>query len=368
MVATVALTVVLGACGVSQATSPTGRTESTGEPGTSAHGAASSKGSHAGVSGSATGSPTPEATTNDSGATSTAPTSFDPKVIDPVAENVTPALPVTVTDASGTKVTVTNADRIIAVSLSGTLAEIVFTLGLGHRVVGRDIASTFHAAADLPVITSGHDLAAEPVLKLDPTLLLIDASVGPPEVIEQIRAAGVTVVTIPEAWSLDDVAPRITAVADALGVPEQGKQLVARTRQQIDQALASAPTGPPLRIAFLYVRGSAGVYLLAGKGSGADSMIEAIGAEDAGTAIGISKFRPLTSEGLILAAPDVILVMTDGLASVGGVDGLLKLPGVAQTPAGQHRRIVAMDDSALLSFGPRTGEMVQALAAAVYGS
>ena len=59
---------------------------------------------------------------------------------------------------------------------------------------------------------------------------------------------------------------------------------------------------------------------------------------DAGTAIGLAKFRPLTSEGLINAAPTCILVMSGGLESVGGVDGLLKLPGVGQTPAGAARR------------------------------
>lgn len=95
-------------------------------------------------------------------------------------------------------------------------------------------------------------------------------------------------------------------------------------------------------------------------------MIEAIGGVDAGSAAGLTKFRPLTSEGLINAAPDVILVMSAGLASVGGVEGLLKLPGIAQTPAGAGRRIVDMDDGVLLTFGTRSGPAVQALASAVY--
>ena len=152
-------------------------------------------------------------------------------------------------------------------------------------------------------------------------------------------------------------------------MPEAGEELVARVTDEIESARREAPAGTEApRVAFLYLRGGAGVYLMAGDGSGADAMIEAIGAEDAGTAIGLSAFRPLTSEGLINAAPDVILVMTEGLASVGGVDGLLGMPGVAQTPAGQRRRIVAMDDGALLSFGPRSGQAVTALAEAVYRS
>lgn len=292
---------------------------------------------------------------------------FDPRDIDPIAVDPQPVLPVTVRSADGVDVTVSSVDRVIAVNLSGSLAEIVFTLGLGDRVVGRDISSTFYAAEHLPVVTQGHDLATEPILAMNPTLVLVDESVGPPEVIDQIRAAGVPIVVIAEAWTMAEIAPRISLVATALGVSGVGEQLNARTDRQLATALDSSPSSESkVRVAFLYVRGTAGVYLIAGDGSGADSMIEAIGAEDAGTAIGLKKFRPLTSEGLIKAAPDVILVMNEGLTSVGGVDGLLKLPGVAQTPAGAARRVVAMDDSALLSFGPRTGEMVEALAAAVY--
>ncbi|MGB1014847.1 MAG: hemin ABC transporter substrate-binding protein, partial [Nannocystaceae bacterium] len=41
------------------------------------------------------------------------------------------------------------------------------------------------------------------------------------------------------------------------------------------------------------------------------------------------------------------------LESIGGIDGLLTIPGVAQTPAGQERKIVAIDDLKLLGFGPR---------------
>jgi iron complex transport system substrate-binding protein len=59
-------------------------------------------------------------------------------------------------------------------------------------------------------------------------------------------------------------------------------------------------------------------------------------------------------------------VMTEGLESVGGIDGLLRIPGVAQTPAGQSRRIVDVADTDLLSFGPRVGRMITALAKVLY--
>ncbi|HRN29055.1 MAG TPA: hypothetical protein PK890_05075 [Terrimesophilobacter sp.] len=77
--------------------------------------------------------------------------------------------------------------------------------------------------------------------------------------------------------------------------------------------------------------------------------------------------KPMTAEALVAAQPDVIVMMTAGLESMGGVDGLLeKLPAIAQTRAGENRRIIDMEDSEILSFGPRTPHIVRALAVALY--
>ncbi|MGW1061623.1 heme/hemin ABC transporter substrate-binding protein [Micromonospora rubida] len=279
----------------------------------------------------------------------------------------TPVLPATVTSADGVTVTVADAGRILPVNLSGSIAETVFALGLGGNVIGRDTSTTFPSAAHLPVVTpAGHDLSAEAVLALNPSVVLADDTIGPPEALRQLRASGIPVVMVEAEQTLAAVPGHIRAVAAALGVAAAGEQLVARVEGEIAAARRAAPQGNAPRIAFLYLRGTTGVYLIGGRGAGSDAMIEAIGGVDAGSAAGLTKFRPLTSEGLINAAPDVILVMSAGLASVGGVEGLLKLPGIAQTPAGAGRRIVDMDDGILLTFGTRSGPAVQALASAVY--
>ncbi|WP_199521839.1 heme/hemin ABC transporter substrate-binding protein [Jiangella anatolica] len=290
------------------------------------------------------------------------------QTVTPVADDVTPALPVTVESCDGETVVVDDTSRILAVDLYGTLAEIVFSLGLGDHVVGRDASTGFPQAADLPLVTpGGHDMNAEAILELDPTVVLTDASVGPPEVQQQLRDAGIPVIFFDDARDLDRIPSQIRAVAGALGVPQAGEELVERTSGEIASALALAPSGAdPLRIAFLYTRGGM-VQLLAGPGSGADAMIRSIGAIDVGTDIGLDRpFTQITSEALIEAAPDVIIMMTKGLESIGGVDGMLRLPGVAQTPAGEKLRVVDMADSVLLSFGPRTGRTIEALAHAVY--
>ncbi|MCO1578269.1 ABC transporter substrate-binding protein [Crossiella sp. SN42] len=272
-----------------------------------------------------------------------------------------PVLPVTVDSVDGRRVTVTDASRIIP--LSGAISEVVFTLGLGANVVGRDVAATFEPARALPVVTSGHDVSAESTLSLRPSVILTEPGVGPPEAISQLRDSGVPVVVLPEAKRMPETFTRIEAVAAALGVPAAGKELAGRTRAEIEAARAKVPQGQAKpRVAFLYLRGSASVYLLGGKGSGADSIIEAAGASDVGAELGLGPFTPLTAESLVKAQPDVFLVMSKGLDSVQGVDGLLKLPGVAQTPAAANRRVVAIEDGVLLNFGPRTALVVTALA------
>ncbi|MCA6096200.1 ABC transporter substrate-binding protein [Streptomyces sp. SCA3-4] len=281
------------------------------------------------------------------------------------ATKPTPRLPVTVRSSDGRDVTVTATDRIVP--LSGALSEVVFGLGLGEQVVARDITATFEQARRLPVVTRAHDVSAESVLSLKPTLVLAETTTGPAEAIGQIRAAGVPLVVLDPAKKLDDVGTRIDAVAAALGVRTAGDELRTRTQGRIEQARkgiprdAAAGTGRP-RVAFLYLRGSASVYLLGGAGSGADSLIEAAGGIDAGRESGLKRdFTPITSEALAKAAPDVILVMSKGLDSVGGVDGLLKIPGVGQTPAGLDRRIASVDDGVLLNFGPRTDAVLTSL-------
>jgi len=69
---------------------------------------------------------------------------------------------------------------------------------------------------------------------------------------------------------------------------------------------------------------------------------------------------------MIHADPDVIIVMTEGAATVGGPEGVLKLPGIADTEAGRNRRVVQMDESKILAFGPDVGLVLSALAKAIY--
>lgn len=260
------------------------------------------------------------------------------------------------------------ADRIIALDRNGTLGAIVFALGLGPHAVARDRSTTFPAAAPLPVVTdAGHAINVEKVLAQHPTVVLADRTSTPNGALDQLRAAQITVAEFTDARSVGGTPALIRDVAKALGAPAAGEKLVVRTQGQIDRAEAALPdpTGDPT-IAFLYIRGDR-LILLAGPGSGADDLIDSLGGRDAGTRAGLTAaFTTVSTESLMRAAPDVILVMTQGAESVGGLDGVAALPAVAGTPAGRAKRIIAMDETHILAFGPDTGLILQSLGEAIY--
>ncbi|GAA1751870.1 heme/hemin ABC transporter substrate-binding protein [Aeromicrobium alkaliterrae] len=294
--------------------------------------------------------------------------------IRPITDDAAPALPVTVTDAQGTPVTITSVDRVLALDIYGTLSQTVFELGLGESLVGRDVSTQFDEATDLPLVTSnGHELNAESILALDPTLIITDTSLGPWDVVLQMRDAGIPVVVVDSTRSLENISTLTNQVATAMGVPDLGVQLseriMAETEDVVAQIDAIAPKsqGEKLRTVFLYVRGQAGVYYMFGEGSGADDLITSLGLYDVAGEIDWSGMKPVNDEGIIAAQPDLILMMTKGLESVDGIDGLLdRLPAIANTPAGQNKRIVDMNDSQILSFGPRTPDILNSLAVSIY--
>lgn len=247
------------------------------------------------------------------------------------------------------------------VSLANGVAEIMNSLNAQSILVGRDISSSEKALTGIPIVTSGHQVIAEKVISLKPDLVIVDASTGPKAAIDQIKSAGITVVQTPESWTLSDLQTKVRAVGVAIGALPQAEVLI----EQMNSELHTSKISKRTRIAFLYLRGTSSIYLIGGPGSGADSLIDAVGAVDVGAQNLKHPFNTLTAESLAALNPDLILVMTKGLESVGGIEGLIKLPGVAQTAAGKNKAVIDVDDSLLLSFGPRTPSLVKALGKAI---
>ena len=248
------------------------------------------------------------------------------------------------------------------VALANGAGEIISAMGFKSILIGRDIASTDVDLKSVPIVTSGHQVVAEKIIALTPDLVIVDKSTGPQSALDALAVAGIRVVTTPEAWTLGDMPAKVRAIADAIGVPASGAALNTALNSSLEKLQESPEKS---RVVFLYLRGGSSIYLIGGKGSGADSLISAVGALDVGAATLTNPFSAMTSELLASLNPDVLLVMSKGLQSVGGVSGLVQLPGIAQTAAAKNRRVIAVDDSLLLSFGPRTPDLIEQLSVAM---
>ena len=252
-----------------------------------------------------------------------------------------------------------SVNRVVV--LANGVAEIMVALNAQSILVGRDISSTEVSLQDVPIVTTGHQVISEKVIALRPDLVIIDASTGPKAAIEQIRSAKIKIVETPQSWSLEDISSKVLAVGSAIGAVGAAQLLVDKL---IDQGTINQVEGKP-KVAFLYLRGTSAVYLIGGPGSGADSLIKAIGGVDIGAENLPRAFNTLTAESLAGLNPDVLLVMTKGLESVGGIEGLIKLPGIAQTVAGKRKSVIDVDDSLLLSFGPRSYSLLKEMAKSI---
>ena len=252
------------------------------------------------------------------------------------------------------------AQKVVA--LANGAGEIISAMGFKSILIGRDIASTDADLTKVPIVTSGHQVIAEKIIALTPDLVIIDKSTGPQSALDALAVAGIRVVKTPEAWTLSDLPAKVSAIANAIGAPASGTALSAAMNSSLSTLDAAERKS---RVVFLYLRGGSSIYLIGGKGSGADSLITAIGAQDVGAATLANPFNAMTSELIASLNPDVILVMSNGLQSVGGLKGLVEIPGIAQTDAGKNKRVIAVDDSLLLSFGPRTPDLLSKLSAAM---
>lgn len=256
----------------------------------------------------------------------------------------------------------TQAGGVRIVSLGGALTELVYALESGDLLVGVDSSSVWpDAALALPQVGYQRKISAEGVIALAPSLVLHSDAAGPASALARVREAGIELAEFPDPRDLAGARARIEALAARLDRVAQGRRILAALDEEVARLPSVSDEQRP-RVLFLYARG-ADTLLVAGRSTAAAAMIELAGGRNA---LELDDFRPLSAEALLAAEPEVLLVTARGLDSVGGTSGLLALPGIAQTPAARDARIVALDDLALLGFGPRTGATLHELAGVLH--
>lgn len=274
----------------------------------------------------------------------------------------TAPVPATFIGADGVESTIEDTSRIV--TLSGDLTEAVYKLGFGDSVVATDVTTVYPPeAVGLPVVGVGRFLSAEGVLAQQPTLVIGDTQTSPLEAIEQIRSAGVPVVILDVPTTFEGLYDKIGDLAEALGEPARGAEIVTELRADVAAALSESPAfDPKPGVAFVYSRGP-DVMLLFGSEMTTQPLIEAAGAIDVGTESGVTGTVSVTPEAIVAAAPDVVIITSEGLQALGGEAGLLAIPGFAETPAGRDGNILDYPEGDFLTFGPRIAESLALLIA-----
>ncbi len=236
-------------------------------------------------------------------------------------------------------------ERIVAIG--GDVTEIVYALGGGDQLVGRDSTSQKPSAAlSLPDVGYMRQLNSEGILALKPSLVLVNAQAQPSQVLQQLTHVGVKVVTIPAAPSLEGIALKIATVAQALGKTEQAQPLLTQLDKQI--ARLNQPLGTPHKA--LYIMANSGMQsLVAGKDTAADSALHRAGLIN--VMGNVPHYQQMSQEGIIAAAPEVIIIDRQSLTQIGGTTQLWQLPGLAMTPAGKLQQVILVDQMDLLGFG-----------------
>jgi iron complex transport system substrate-binding protein len=246
-------------------------------------------------------------------------------------------------------------ERII--TAGSALTETVCALGDCDKIIASDRTSLYPAhIQQLPSIGYRGGINAEGIISLKPTLIIAEKDYVEDAVLEQLGASGIKLLIIEHKPEIGDTKKFIMQIAAALKREAEGKKLIAKIDSDLAEAnaLLKKTTSHP-KVICIYNRGTATVSM-AGKNT-FGNILSYVGATSA--VADIEGYKPLNTESLIAANPDYLLMVSTGLESIGGIDGMLRVPGVAQTTAGMKRQIVAIESLKLTNFGPRVGEAIK---------
>lgn len=245
------------------------------------------------------------------------------------------------------------------ITAGSAITEIVCALGDCEKIVASDRTSLYpEQIQKLPSIGYRSSINAEGIISLKPTIIFAEKNYVEDAVLQQIKSSGVKLVIVDERNNFDDTKKAISQIAEALGKVSEGKKLIEKNQTELDEARALLSKTKILpRVLCVYNRGTATLSV-----AGKNTFAGILGYTGALNAIpDVDGYKPLNTEALIAADPEYMIMLSTGLESIGGIDGALKIPGVAQTTAGKKKQIIGVESLRLTNFGPRFGQTVKEL-------
>lgn len=249
-------------------------------------------------------------------------------------------------------------------SIGGDTTEILYALGFGDRVVAVDSTSQFPPeATSKKSVGYMRALSTEGVLATGATLILASAQAGPPEVVRALKTSSVPIVMLPDNAGPDSLIEKVRLVGGAVVAEQKAEALAARLAEQFRALEAKRSRIDKPARAILVLSITAGRALVGGRGTTADIMLGLAGAKNA--AGGMNGYKPVSDEGLIGLAPDVVIAVNrqSGEDTAAEIASLL---GFKALSAGRTVPVITMDAAYLLGFGPRAPDAAGELMTKLY--
>ena len=232
-----------------------------------------------------------------------------------------------------------------------THPEIIYLLKAENNLIAVDVTSNYPLEAKkLPSIGYVRQLSAEGLLSLDPTIIIGEDDMGPPSVLDQIKRTQVEITIIPEEHNVEGILNKIECISSVIGIDSEAiiNSTVIPKITKLNQL-----TQDSKKQKIIYILGmQSGSPLVAGNNTSGDGLIKISG--------GVNPFstfegwKPVGTESIIEASPDLIIISERGLKGFGTMEDLRMHPALYLTPASQNNKIISIDGMASLGFGPRT--------------
>lgn len=280
-------------------------------------------------------------------------------------------------DAYGKPITFTCTAPQKIITLVPSESEIVAALGLDDRVIAVDAYTDYPAdLTSKPKISSASKgYSTEQIIALKPDLVLSDGAITAKDPISQqpidstLTNAGIHLVDLPAAHTIEDVLRNITIVGALTLVQNKAQQVVNSLQQRVDAVknkVASTPSHPTVYMELDY--STPGSPYTFGPGSFGDDLIQKAGGTNIfGNLASGGAFPQVTDEAVIKANPQVI-ILTEDPAYGGDPSQVAKRQGWSVIAAVQQQHIYDLGPDLTSHSSPRLVDGLEALAKDLYPS
>lgn len=273
------------------------------------------------------------------------------------------AAPQTFTDGLDRTVTLAGTPAKI-VSLAPSNTEVLFAIGAGAQVVGRDEFSDYpeEAKAIKTIGGSMGKFSLEEITALQPDLVLA-AEINTPEQVKAIEELGLTVYYLSNPTNLDDMYANLETVGKLTGHEKEAADLVTSSKARVEAALKKVEGVEPVGVFYELDGTDAAKPWTVGTGTFADTLITMAGGKNVGATAGESWLQ-MSQEAIIAENPSVILLGDAAYGVTAEIVGARA--GWDQIAAVQNSQVLAFDDNLFSRPGPRLVDALEQLVAILH--